>query len=130
MDEEMYSLNFGRLVPEKDDPVVRDVAPPSEDRFITRGDQAEDGYSIDLDKLPDEVVLEAPSHWHPNKDANGNYMSPLQFRNAGWGYPYGNGYVYGTNPYVDYLSQQTFGPNPYYTNPYSYNPQYYSNLPF
>jgi hypothetical protein len=90
---EEYKLKLEEAFPDHDEPVVRDIAPPTEEQMVAKEG---DGYGLNLNELPETVNLEVPQGWHPNKDRNGNYMAPPSINN-GW-YNYG-GYSSYTNPY-------------------------------
>lgn len=106
-DQEWYSLRLAEAFPDHDDPEVRDVSPPTSSSFVAT---EEDGYGLNLGNLPESIPLKAVSGWHPNRDANGNYMSAQQY-NVGPYNPY-------WSPYTPYPGGYNYYPNN------TYLPQY------
>jgi hypothetical protein len=98
-----YGLKLAEAYPDHDEPEVRDISPPTSSVFVAT---EQDGYGLKLNDLPETIKLEAIRGWHPNRDANGNYMSPQQYTSPYWN-PYPGGFNYFANQ-----------------NPYSYMPSY------
>ena len=117
IEREGYRLRLADAYPDHDEPVVRDIAPPTADKII---EKEEDGYRIDYEHMPEQVTLKAPEGFHPNKDANGNYMANPKVSSNNWGY-WGNNYGY-------YGS--SWGSNPWSYNSYSSIYPYGSSYPF
>ena len=121
---EEYRLRLADAYPDHDEPVVRDIAPPAAEKIIEKD---EDGYRIDYEHMPEEVTIKGPGPgFHPNKDANGNYMANPKVAANQWG-SWGNGY-YGT-------WGNTYNPWSYNNTVYPYGPsnaQYgtFSNIYF
>ena len=108
-----FKLHLEDAFPDHDEPEVRDVEFPGIDKFLLR---EEDGFGIDNEKLPESVSFKPIKNWHPNRDANGNYMTGSYYN------PYGPmGYQSGyQNPYA--MNTPSYLP--------SYLPSYQSQYPF
>lgn len=105
--EREYSLRLAEAYPDHDDPEVRDVSPPTTSTFVAT---EQDGYGMHLDAMPETIPLQAVRGWHPNKDANGNFMSPQQYAASYWNpYPGGFNYFAQQSTYLPrYMSDDQF----------------------
>ena len=103
-----YKLDLEKAYPKETKQEPRNIQLKTEDCIS----KPEDGIALDNNKIPEKIEIPKINNWHPNRDSNGNYQSPAQFRlNNTYSYPYYNYIQNGS--YKSYL--------PKYAN---YNDQY------